>query len=115
MVRVEIWGPSGSTVGLFALDTGASSTCVNEGLLLVVGITPAEDAPLVSVTTGAQSITVPRVTVARLEAFGIAQDEMSILAHTLPATAALDGLLGLDFFRGTQLQIDFRNGLIDVS
>jgi hypothetical protein len=38
-----------------------------------------------------------------------------ILAHTLPADAGIDGVLGLDFFQGLILTIDFRAGQITVS
>jgi hypothetical protein len=37
-----------------------------------------------------------------------------IIAHTLPPSATVDGLLGLDFFRGQQLNIDFRRGEITL-
>ena len=36
------------------------------------------------------------------------------VCRDLPAAIAIDGLLGLDFLRGTRLTIDFRNGTIDV-
>jgi hypothetical protein len=37
-----------------------------------------------------------------------------VVAHTLPPTTSVDGLLGLDFFRGLELTLDFRAGQIDV-
>jgi hypothetical protein len=36
-----------------------------------------------------------------------------VLSHTLPPSATIDGLLGLDFLRGKKLTIDFRQA--DVS
>ena len=32
--------------------------------------------------------------------------------HTLPPSASVDGLLGLDFFRGQILNLDFRTGVV---
>jgi hypothetical protein len=37
IVRAELWGPSGSGVLRFALDTGATGTVVNVGLLVAIG------------------------------------------------------------------------------
>ena len=36
--------------------------------------------------------------------------EFPVLGHTLPPSAGVDGLLGLDFFRGQSLTLNFRTG-----
>jgi hypothetical protein len=41
--------------------------------------------------------------VQRLEALGKSINDFPILSHTLPPTSQVDGLLGLDFFRGFQI------------
>lgn len=41
IVRAELWGPSGSAVLQPAVDTGATGTLVNEGMLVAVGYDPA--------------------------------------------------------------------------
>ncbi len=38
-----------------------------------------------------------------------------VLCHTLPPSATVDGLLGLDFFRGHQLTVDFQTGQITLT
>jgi hypothetical protein len=55
------------------------------------------------------------VTVLRLKALEQERQQFPVIAHTLPAAAAIDGLLGLDFYRGQKLDIDFRQGLITLS
>jgi hypothetical protein len=50
----------------------------------------------------------------RIESLGQSRTNFPVLTHPLPPAAPVDGLLGLDFFRGTELVIDFRNGQIDV-
>ena len=35
-----------------------------------------------------------------------------VVCHTLPPSAGVDGLLGLDFLRNSRLTIDFRSGQI---
>lgn len=51
----------------------------------------------------------------RLSALGHHAVGLRVLAHDLPASAGIDGLLGLDFFRGLALTLDFRAGRIDLA
>jgi hypothetical protein len=37
-----------------------------------------------------------------------------MVCHTLPPSASIDGLLGLDFLRDRRLTIDFRTGQITL-
>jgi len=41
--------------------------------------------------------------------------DFGVLGHTLPPSAGVDGLLGLDFFRGQSLTGDFRVGRVSVT
>lgn len=41
IIRGELWGPTGSAVLQLALDTGATSTIVNVGMLVAIGCDPA--------------------------------------------------------------------------
>ena len=50
--------------------------------------------------------------ITRLSALGRHAIGLRVLAHSLPATTAFDGLLGLDFFRETVLTLAFRTGQI---
>jgi hypothetical protein len=51
----------------------------------------------------------------RLTALGQDRIGFSVLAHTLPVSASVHGLLGLDFLRGGVLTIDFRSGQIALA
>jgi hypothetical protein len=51
----------------------------------------------------------------RLNALGKDRFNLLVTVHNLPHTVTVDGLLGLDFFRGQTLKIDFRTGLIDLT
>jgi hypothetical protein len=51
----------------------------------------------------------------RLSALGQHAIGLKVLAHNLPPEAAVDGPLGLDFFRGFLLTIDFRGGQVDLA
>jgi predicted aspartyl protease len=114
IVRVELWGPSGSAVLRLALDTGATSTVVNVGMLVAVGYDPALMPDRIQVTTGSSVEFVPRVVLDKIVALGQERVGFGVLCHTLPPSAGVDGLLGLDFFRGQCLTIDFRNGRVTL-
>jgi predicted aspartyl protease len=112
VVPAELWGPSGSVVLRLALDTGATATLVNIAMLVGVGYDPALAPTRVQVTTGSGVEYVPRVTMSRIRALGQERVDFGVLGHTLPPSAGVDGLLGLDFFRDQSVTIDFRAGRI---
>ena len=97
IVPTRVFGPAGDAIVRLALDTGATGTLINTEVLVVLGYDPA---------TALQR---PRITIRRtLTSF-------PVLCHTLPPSSRIDGLLGLDFFRGCYLGIDFRNSEITVT
>ncbi len=69
----------------------------------------------VQVTTGSGVEFVPRIDIAKIKVLGQERTQFSVLSHTLPPSASIDGLLGLDFLRGQTLVIDFRQGTIMLS
>ena len=115
IVPAELWGPSGSAVLRLALDTGATGTVVNIGMLVALGYDPALVPDRVQVTTGSGVEFVPRVMLARIMALGQERAGFPVLGHTLPPSAGIDGLLGLDFFRGRSLSLDFHTGQVTLA
>ena len=115
IIRAELFGPSGSIVLRLALDTGATGTMVNVGLLTAIGYDPSLAPDRVEVTTGSGVVYAPRLEANRIIALGQERAYFPVLAHTLPPSAGVDGLLGLDFFREQALNIDFRNGRLTLS
>jgi predicted aspartyl protease len=112
VVRVALWGPSGSGILPLALDTGATSTMVNQSRLMQLGYNPAAVPDRFQVTTGSGVEFAPRIPLNKIAALGQERDDFPVLCHTLPPSAGVDGLLGLDFFRRQRLTIDFRRGRI---
>lgn len=115
IVRPELFGPSGSIVLRLALDTGATGTMVNIGPLAAAGYDPSLVPDRIQVTTGSSVELVPRIAVSKLKALGKERADFPVLGHTLPPSASVDGLLGLDFLRGQELIVDFRKGRITLS
>jgi predicted aspartyl protease len=115
IVSAELFGLSGSIVLRLALDTGATATTVNAALLNVIGYDPALVPDRVQLTTGSAVEYAPRLEINRIKALGQERTNFPVVAHTLPPTASVDGLLGLDFFRGHELNLDFRTGVVFLS
>jgi predicted aspartyl protease len=114
VVGAELHGPSASIVLRLALDTGASTTMISSAPLVTAGYDPALAGERVQVTTAAGVEFLPRVKIERLSSLGSDRADLAILGHTLPPSAGIDGLLGLDFLRGQQLSVDFREGVITL-
>jgi predicted aspartyl protease len=97
-----------------ALDTGATGTVISQKRLIGLGyeLKDAEDEMLI--TTGSGLISVPKIRVENLAALGKGKSDFLILAHDLPPTASVDGVLGLDFLRENILTIDFVQGEIEM-
>ena len=115
IVRSELFGPSGSIILRLALDTGTTSTMISVGPLAAVGYDPSLVSGRVQVTTGSGVEFVPRLQVSRLNALGRERADFPVLSHTLPPSAGIDGLLGLDFMRGQRLEIDFVRGFVTLA
>lgn len=115
IVPVRLYGAPGDMIVRLALDTGATSTLINSEIMVLLGYDPAASPERIQVTTGSGIEFCPRVSVQRIEALGRSVNDFLILSHTLPPTSQVDGLLGLDFFRGCRISIDFQSGTITVT
>ena len=115
IVQAALEGPSGSALLRLALDTGATATVVNTAMLVSLGYDPGLAPNRVQVTTGSGVEFAPQIILSRIEAMGQERSGFPILSHTLPPSAGVDGLLGLDFFRGQRVKIDFRIGQVTCS
>jgi predicted aspartyl protease len=114
IVQARVIGPTGTATVTLGVDTGATSTLISIGPLIAAGYDPNLAPDHVDVATGAGVIHVPRIPLSRISALGHDLSDFPVLCHTLPASAGVDGLLGLDFMRGRVLTIDFQNGQITL-
>ncbi|MBI2433890.1 MAG: hypothetical protein HYV26_13570 [Candidatus Hydrogenedentes bacterium] len=82
--------------------------------LATMGYDPALSPERAQVTTGSGVEFVPRISILRIDALGQSKTNFPVLAHTLPPSSSIDGVLGLDYLRGQVLSIDFREGSISL-
>lgn len=98
-----------------AVDTGATKTLLNVAALEVVGYAPSSSSNRIRITTGSGEEHVPCISVHRFKAIGHERTDFPILAHTLPASTGVDGLLGLDYMQPHVLCIDFRRTTVSLT
>lgn len=80
-----------------ALDTGATFTIVRTSILVALGYDPALSAQRILMTMGSGVEYVPLVTVQRFAALERVHEDFTVASHTLPPSAAVDGVVGLNF------------------
>jgi len=108
VVSAQIVGPQAALQVRLALATGATVTGMARDLIAAIGCDPGSPGGVARVTTGSQLESMPLVPLSRVVALGHEARHLIVLAHTLPLTADLDGVLGLDSLEGHLLPIDFR-------
>jgi hypothetical protein len=113
IVRAELDGTLGTLVLRMALDTGAAGTLVSETLLTALGYSVAT-AKAVRLATGSGVVGATRLPVSRFAALGHERRDFPVIAHNLPPSVHVHGLLGLDYLRGLKLSIDFQSGRITL-
>jgi predicted aspartyl protease len=113
-VPTRVSGPGGDVILRFALDTGATSSAISWQSAALLGYDPAAVPSRVEIITGSGVEYAPRITVMNIQAMGQERRDFAILCHTLPPSATVDGVLGLDFFKGCRLTLDFRTGIVTV-
>ena len=114
VIRARLTGPSTHTDVQLALDTGATMTMVSRRTLAYLGYDPLGVSDRVPITTGSGVEYVPEITIASIQSLGHEYRNFPVLCHTLPPSATVDGVLGLDFLRDKRLVLDFRAGLITL-
>jgi len=114
-VHVELTGPVGKTAVYLALDTGATATLIGLDPLRLAGYDPTTAGQQIQITTGSGVAQAQRISVASLTALGQTRANFPVFAHNLPPRASVDGVLGLDFFRGQVLNVDFVKGEITLT
>lgn len=114
LVSANLRGPEGELVLRLALDTGATTSVLSWEAAALLGYDPSANKARVRITTGSGVEFAPRISIIKIEALGMERLNFPILCHTLPPSAGVDGLLGLDFLRGHRVVVDFRSGLITL-
>ena len=114
VVEAGLHGPAGYMTATLALDTGATRTMISRDLVARLGYDFASITVFSRVITVSGRETAPVINIETFEALEQERRRFPILCHNLPPGSFVAGLLGIDFFRGQRLTIDFREGLITL-
>lgn len=114
-VVARVLGPLGTSRIVLCLDTGATSTTIHMNFLLAAGYSPTQFSAPLQLATASGIVYAPRLSVTAFEALGVIRMNYPVFAHTLPIPSGADGLLGLDFFDGRVLTLDFPKGEITLA
>jgi aspartyl protease family protein len=114
VVDASLSGPAGQADVRLILDTGATTSLIRSTILVAVGYDPDASPDRVQVAMGGGVQSLPRITLNRLSALAHHRLGFLVLSHSILPDVAIDGLLGLDFLRGTILTIDFPAGQITL-
>jgi hypothetical protein len=99
------------------LDTGASHTTIDLSWLYVAGFDISDAIDKVGLETGKGPVEAYVFKVKSLDFLGIAQPDFQVCAYDFLSEnvlSAIDGILGLDFFRGHDLHISFKRFEVTV-
>jgi predicted aspartyl protease len=98
---------------LFVLDTGATRTTIHPHMREVLRLV-RDTTRTVTVTTASGQSTAAFYRVPRVAGLGIERSNFTVLVQPFPPSFTADGLLGLDFFRGHVLTLDFLRNIVDL-
>ena len=114
VIPTRLHSPNKDIIVHLALDTGATCSIINWDVAVLLGYDPAIAKERIQITTGSGVEFAPRIAICKVEAPGRHLENFPMLCHTLPPSATVDGLPGLDFFRGVNLIIDLRAGIVTI-
>jgi len=107
-------GPAGLVRARLLLDTGSVYPVLEPRLLSAAGYDLASPRSRIQIATASRTELMPLHIVDEISALGWNRQNVAVLAHSLPIGARVDGLLGLRFFRGRRLTIDFAAAIITL-
>lgn len=96
----------------FILDTGASKTIIDCGLLYDIGFTSSDFGNKIFTSTAGGRSSAKLLTLESFSSLGIIRRNFEVLAKDLASNLFIDGLLGIDFLKNHVLNIDLKNNVL---
>ena len=97
------------------VDTGSSYTVLRVNILENLGCDLQNPLRRIRTPTGGGIVEAPIVTVPWFSCLGKRLSNFPLVAHTLPSTTFVDGLLGMDFLNNVGGVIFVREGKIQIN
>ena len=109
-VQVRAFGPQEHYAFTCTLDTGASQTILPAAVLRRLGCDFSRPVGRARIRGATGSVMAPLIRLPVLTALGQVRRDFVVAAHEFPVGIETNGLLGLDFYRGLVLKLDFARG-----
>ncbi len=115
LCKAIVAGPQGPHDATLLLDTGSNFTVVTYEILEKVGCSAATSKVHSRITTANGVIVAPRVRTQALSVFDRQIADAELVAHDLPFSGPIDGLLGMDVLVALRARIDVGMAQIDLT
>jgi len=97
------------------LDTGATYTMISWEMADKLGLSPEKATETITFFSASGEVKSPLVKIEKVELEGIVVRNLKAVIHTLPEGSKVDGLIGLNFLRNFEVNLDFKKGVITLS
>ncbi len=114
LTKTTVKGPEGTMVMRLLVDTGSTYTILPVKVFESIGCSPAESREHVKIITGSGTIIASQVDLVWFQSLGQKIDKFKAVAHTLPFSGPINGLLGMDFLLAIKAHIDLEAGRVEV-
>ena len=105
----------GNSIIELVLDTGASHSFVDFGILIKEGLRMSDSAGLIAVETANGIIMANRFFVKRFEAMGILKTDFEVTSYLFDdPESTFKGVIGLDFLENHEFCIDLKRNKITI-
>lgn len=96
------------------IDTGATFTIVSWATLVSLNLDPAGSTVRKHITTANGMVLMPEVLIERVDALGQRVTQFPVLAQTIPLGSKVAGVLGMNFLREFEINLNFKQAFIEI-
>lgn len=94
------------------IDSGSAYTIVSWEVLLSLKLDPPTSPVRRPILTASGLLVLPEVEVDECHSLGQIVERFPVLAHTVPLGSQVDGLLGMNFLRRFEMDLNFKQATI---
>lgn len=114
LCNAVVAGPQDAHDAVLLLDTGSNHTVLSVEALEKIGCSPAASRDHLRIMTANGRVILPQVRALALSVFGRRIDNAELIAHDLPFSGPIDGLLGMDVLVALGAHIDIPAAQIEL-
>lgn len=96
------------------IDSGSTYTILSWEVLLSLKLDPAVSLIRRPLVTASGLLVLPEVEVDEFHSLGQSIEQLPVLAHTIPLGSQVDGLLGMNFLRRFEMDLNFKQAIIQL-